>query len=114
MKTVTTEEAWGVLRKQGYGLHLQFEGKWFQTHPDRVLVGRAVTAMMVPKRPDLNDLVEEAGREQGCVGGQNSWVIDVLQPGDVMVVDLFGKLKNGTFLGDNSPRPCVHVQGLEQ
>ena len=99
MKLVTTEEAWGVLRRHGY--HYQFEGNWFRTHPERILVGRAVTALMVPHRPDLHDLVEELGRSEGRIGGQNSWVIDTLQPNDVMVVDLFGKIKDGTFVGDN-------------
>ena len=32
---------------------------------------------------------------------QNQWVIDQLQPGDVVVVDLFGKVEFGTFVGDN-------------
>lgn len=99
MKLVTTEEAWGVMRREGY--HYQFEGDWFCTHPGRILVGRAVTAMMVPRRPDLHELVEETGQKEGRVGGQNSWVIDTLVPGDVMVVDLFGKIKDGTFVGDN-------------
>jgi regulator of RNase E activity RraA len=99
MKLVTTEEAWGVMRKEGYPL--QFEGDWFCTHPGKILVGRAVTAMMVPRRPDFNELVEETGKKEGRVGGQNSWVIDTLVPGDVMVVDLFGKIKDGTFVGDN-------------
>ena len=99
MKLVTTEEAWGVMRKEGYPL--QFEGDWFCTHPGKILVGRAVTAMMVPQRPDFNELVEETGKKEGRVGGQNSWVIDTLVSGDVMVVDLFGKIKDGTFVGDN-------------
>ena len=99
MKHVTTEEAWGVLRKHGY--HWQFEGNWFATHPGRILVGRAVTAMFVPRRPDLHDLIEETGRAEGRIGGQNSWVIDTLEPGDVMVIDIFGKIKDGTFVGDN-------------
>jgi regulator of RNase E activity RraA len=99
MKNVTTEQAWGVMRGNGY--NNQFEGNWFRSHPERTLVGRAVTAVMVPKRPDLNDLVEEAGKAEGRKGGQNSWVIDTLLPGDVMVVDMFGKVKNGTFVGDN-------------
>jgi regulator of RNase E activity RraA len=99
MAAVTTEEAWGVMRKHGY--NYQFEGNWFRTHPDRILVGRAVTAMMVPRRPDLHDLVEDMGREEDRIGGQNSWVIDTLLPNDVMVVDLFGKVKDGTFVGDN-------------
>lgn len=99
MKLVTTEEAWGVLRRNGY--NWQFEGEWFQTHPDTILVGRAVTAMMVPHRPDLHDLVQEIGQAAGGIGGQNSWVIDTLEVNDVMVVDMFGKIKNGTFVGDN-------------
>ena len=99
MKLVTTEEAWGVMRKEGYPL--QFEGDWFCTHPGKILVGRAVTAMMVPRRSDFNELVEETGKKEGRVGGQNSWVIDTLVLGDVMVVDLFGKIKDGTFVGDN-------------
>lgn len=99
MALVTTEEAWGVLRRHGY--HDQFEGNWINTHPGRILVGRAVTAMFVPRRPDLNELVEERGKAEGRVGGQNSWVIDTLLPGDVMVVDMFGKIKDGTFVGDN-------------
>lgn len=99
MKLVTTEEAWGTLRKHGY--NLQFEGDWLNTHPDRMLVGRAVTAQMVPFRPDLHELVEEMGKAEGRIGGQNSWVIDTLEEGDVMVVEMFGKVKNGTFVGDN-------------
>lgn len=99
MKHVTTEEAWGVLRKHGY--YWQFEGNWFATHPGRILVGRAVTAMFVPHRPDLHELIEETGRAEGRIGGQNSWVIDTLEPGDVMVIDIFGKIKDGTFVGDN-------------
>ena len=99
VRPVTTEEAWGVLRKQGY--NFQFEGNWFRTHPERILVGRAVTAMMVPRRPDFHDFVEETGKKDGRIGGQNSWVIDTLLPGDVMVVDMFGKIKDGTFVGDN-------------
>lgn len=95
----STEQAWGVLRKHGY--NFQFEGNWFETHPGKILVGRAVTAMMLPHRPDYHTLVQETGVAQGRIGGQNSWVIDTLVEGDVLVVDLFGKVKNGTFVGDN-------------
>jgi regulator of RNase E activity RraA len=99
MKLVTTEEAWGTLRKAGYTQ--QFAGNWVVTHPERILVGRAVTAVFVPRRPDLQDLVEETGRAEGRIGGQNSWVIDTLQHGDVMVVDMYGKVDMGPFIGDN-------------
>jgi 4-hydroxy-4-methyl-2-oxoglutarate aldolase len=99
MKLVTTEEAWGTLRRNGF--ESQFEGGWFQTHPSNVLVGRAVTARFVPSRPDLQELVEEQGKADSRTGGQNSWVIDTLQPNDVMVVEMFGKINEGTFVGDN-------------
>ena len=99
MKLVTTEEAWGVLRRNGY--HRQFEGNWLVTHPEQILVGRAVTTMFIPHRPDFHDLVQEIGDQEGRIGGQNSWVIDTLEPNDVMVVDMFGKIVNGTSVGDN-------------
>ncbi len=101
MKAVTTEEAWGVLRAHGY--HRQFEGNWMQTHPGTILVGRAVTAQFLPHRPDYHDAVQQAGlgEGRGSSGGQNSWVIETLQAGDVMVVDIFGKVKDGTVIGDN-------------
>lgn len=101
MKLVTTEEAWGVLRSQGY--HRQFEGNWMETHPGKITVGRAVTAQFLPHRPDYHDAVQQAGLREGRgrIGGQNSWIIETLQPNDVMVVDIFGKVKDGTVVGDN-------------
>jgi 4-hydroxy-4-methyl-2-oxoglutarate aldolase len=99
MRLVTTEEAWSVMNAKGY--RNQFEGNWFSTNPNRILLGRAVTAAMIPNRPDLNEAVEKLGKAEHRVGGQNSWVIDTLQRGDVLVVDCFGKIKDGTFVGDN-------------
>ena len=99
LRSLTIEQAWGVLRRNGY--NFQFEGGWFRTHPDKVLVGRAVTTMFVPKRPDLHDVIAAIGEKEGRIGGQNSWVIDTLEPNDVMVVDMFGKVREGTFVGDN-------------
>jgi regulator of RNase E activity RraA len=65
------------------------------------LTGRVVTAMMVPQRPDLHEVVQAIGTSEGRSGGQNTWVIDSLEQGDVLVVDLFGKIHDGTFIGDN-------------
>jgi len=100
MKLVTNDEAWGVLER-GHHYHFQFEGNWTNLHPERVLVGRAVTARYVPIRPDLNAAVQATGDAEGRSGGQNTWIIDQLQEGDVLVVDLFGKIEDGTFIGDN-------------
>src|SRR5918911_2937882 len=74
MKLVTTEEAWGVLRRHGY--HRQFEGNWLNLRPDQTLVGRAVTCVFMPQRPDVQQVIQERGQAEGRVGGQNSWVID--------------------------------------
>jgi len=101
MKLVTTEQAWGVLREHGY--HFQFEGNWIETHPGKITVGRAVTAKFLPYRPDYHDVIQETGLEEGrsAIGGQNSWVIESLLMNDVMVVDIFGKVEDGTVIGDN-------------
>jgi len=100
MRAVTNDEAWAVLERD-HGYRFQFEGDWLALHPDLTLVGRAVTATMVPLRPDLHETVDAIGRAEGRTGGQNSWVIDTLTEHDVLVVDLFGKVRDGTFIGDN-------------
>lgn len=99
MEKVTLEEAWGVLRKHGY--HNQFAGNWEHVNPEQVLVGRALTAVFMPKRPDLDEITNQLGDQDGNIGPQNSWVIDRLHENDVPVIDLFGKIKDGTFAGDN-------------
>ncbi len=101
MKEVTTEEAWGTLLHAGYPR--QFEPNWRETHPGTITVGRAVTAQFLPHRPDYHDVVQQTGvgEGRGSAGGQNSWIIESLQLNDVMVVDIFGKVKDGTVVGDN-------------
>jgi regulator of RNase E activity RraA len=99
MRAVSIEEAWAVLRRHGY--ICQFEGNWVITGEKPVLVGRAVTACFHPVRPDVNGVILNKGKEEGRIGGQNSWVIDTLVEGDVIVVDLMGKIVDGTFMGDN-------------
>jgi len=104
LKLTTAEEAWGTLRRLGY--HNQFEGNWKTVNVDDPagdrLVGRAVTAVFMPRRPDMDAVINDHAKKEKRVGrGQNSWVIDTLVKRDVMVVDLFGKIKDGTIIGDN-------------
>jgi regulator of RNase E activity RraA len=99
MKKVTITQAWGVLRGAGY--HWQYEGNWQCTHPGQVLVGRALTAMYMPRRPVMRTIMEEKGERCGCVGDQISWPIDMLVPGDVYVADVYGKIEQGPIIGDN-------------
>ena len=100
MRNVSIEEAWGVLRNHGY--HNQFTGEWQIIDEDRPIVGRALTAMYLPSRPELAERITERGQQQrGQVGAMNSWPIDALQPGDVYVADGMGKIADGTLIGDN-------------
>ncbi|MDA8686679.1 RraA family protein [Robiginitalea sp.] len=99
MKSVSIEEAWGVLRNEGY--HNQFEGGWQPLHDDVPVVGRALTVQYMPNRPDVSNQVLEKGRANGELGNTNSWPIDRLVPGDVYVADGFGKIVDGTLIGDN-------------
>lgn len=99
LRSISMEEAWGTLR--GMGFNNQFEGDWIVLNPDQVMVGRAVTAQYMPLRPDWNDLIKAKGEKEGRIGGTNSWPIDVLTKGDVYVADGYGKIIDGTLIGDN-------------
>jgi regulator of RNase E activity RraA len=99
MKAVTLEEAWAVVTSAGFS-H-QFDDKWVSIHPDKVLVGRALTSQWLPGRPDVLRVIEAKGREQGRVGGTNAWPVDMLQLRDVYVSDHFGLKENGASVGDN-------------
>jgi regulator of RNase E activity RraA len=99
MRKVSIEEAWGVLRSHGY--HFQFEGDWKTIHNDVPVVGRALTAQYLPARHELAARILNRGHREGRVGPMNSWPIDALQSGDVYVADGFGKIHEGTLIGDN-------------
>ncbi len=100
MRKITLEEAWSPLWQEGY--KNQFEGNFKIIHPNRIMVGRAVTAVMVPKRPDLDGCLLKYGQEEeGRKGFFNQWVIDSLVEDDIVVVDLFDKIFQGTYVGGN-------------
>lgn len=96
---LSIEEAWGVLRGEGY--HNQFEGGWEMIHPEKPFVGRALTVQYMPNRPDINNQINQVGEKEGRIGASNSWPIDMLKEGDVYVADGFGKVIDGTLIGDN-------------
>ena len=100
MKLVTLEEAWAVLKNDNY--KHQYDEGWVTINPDSVLVGRAVTAIFVPGRPDIHRVIDEKGHaKDGRVKSQNSWTIDMLTKRDVYVVDQFGAHEDGPTVGDN-------------
>ncbi|HKH63073.1 MAG TPA: hypothetical protein VKA49_19670 [Flavitalea sp.] len=99
LKNVSMEEAWGYLRNKGY--NNQYENDWIVIRPDSAMVGRVVTAQYMPLRPDVDKLIKDKGKIEGRTGGTNSWPIDVLKDGDVYVADSYGKIVDGTLIGDN-------------
>lgn len=95
-KRIMIDDAWTVLRNEGYTN--QFEGGW-KTVNDLPLTGRALTAMYLPARPDVEKKIMERGASQGRMGNTNSWPIDILTRGDLYVADAFGKIKGGPIMG---------------
>lgn len=98
-KKIGIEEAWQILQNEGY--RNQFEGNWKMVHDDVPVVGRAVTARYIPSRPDLELQIKERGKADGRKGNTNAWPIEILQRGDVYVAEAFGKIAQGTLIGDN-------------
>ena len=100
MQNITLEEAWGPLWKAGY--KYQFVSGFQTTNPGKKLIGRAVTSTLVPLRPDLQDILLDYGhKDEGRRGNYNQWVIDTLVEDDVIVIDLFDKIYQGTYVGGN-------------
>ena len=99
LKAVRLEEAWGVLRNKGY--QNQFEGDWMVLNPDSAMTGRVVTAQYLPMRPDVDKIIRDIGKSEKRIGATNSWPIDVLKNGDIYVADSYGKIIDGTLIGDN-------------
>jgi len=98
MKSVSVEEAWAVMKNEGY--RYQIAEDWKLINPDSVLVGRAVTATFMPGRPDVWKAIDDRGKAQGK-RGQNTWPVDILVKEDVYVADQFGADKDGPTIGDN-------------
>jgi len=97
-KNIYIDDAWTVLKNEGY-LN-QFEGNWKMVNNDVSVIGRAVTAMFMPTRPDIEKNIKARGTTRdGRKGNTNSWPIETLTKGDVYVADGFGKIGSGTLMG---------------
>ena len=119
---VSITHAWQICKGEGY--HWQFLSGFQSTIPDEALVGRALTALYLPLRPDLRESMVERGGREGEIGDMISWPIDRLTERDVYVADVFGKLQDGPIVGERlsaavyakSRCGCVHnaaVRDLE-
>jgi len=99
-RSLSSEEIWGIL--PGKGFRNQYADGFQILHPQKKLVGRAFTVQFMPLRPDLDSVVQANAKAAGLGNRLNNQVpIDMLGPGDVLVVDLFGQIEGGTIVGDN-------------
>lgn len=97
-KKIVIDDAWTVLKNEGYTN--QFEANWKMVKSDVPVIGRAVTAMFMPSRPDVEKNIKVRGTtKQGRKGNTNAWPIETLTKGDVYVADGFGKISGGTLIG---------------
>lgn len=104
---MSLEEVWKAIYILGYefqyiqmnSLHPEFNADGSVNHK---LVGRAVTAAYGPTRPDYDHATRLIADSQGYKGNlPNQWVVDNLVERDVMVIDMFDKIYQGTFIGGN-------------
>ena len=94
---LSAEEVWAVLPRKGFPN--QYEDGFQVLHPGKKLVGRAFTVQFMPARPDIESVITARVKAPNRLN--NQFALDMLQPGDVLVVDLFGKKVDGTIVGDN-------------
>ena len=90
---LSAEEVFAVLPGQGF--RNQYADGFRVLHPEKKLVGRAFTVQFMPLRPDLDGVVNANAKAAGIPRMYNQVAIDMLQPGDVLVVDLFGQAEGG-------------------
>jgi len=99
-RDLSAEDIWGTLHDKE-GFRNQYADGFQIVHPDKPLVGRAFTVQFMPLRADLDDVAQAKAKQRGIKRLMNQTAIDMLQPGDVLVVDMFGKKVDGTIVGDN-------------
>jgi 4-hydroxy-4-methyl-2-oxoglutarate aldolase len=96
---LSSEEVWAVLHEKGF--NNQYADGFQVLLPAKTMVGRAFTVQFMPLRSDVDEVAQTKAKDHGLKQLMNQTAIDMLQPGDVLVVDLFGKKVNGTIVGDN-------------
>lgn len=107
LKSLSMEEVWASLRRKGYNNQFEnfaspFENGWEILHPDQVMTGRVVTAQFMPLREDFNNYIQQQAEKEGTKTPVTNYApIIKLLDGDVYVADSYGKMEEGTLIGDN-------------
>ena len=105
LKKVSIEEAWEFLNTKGYENQFEnfsgtYENSWVILHPEQQMIGRALTAQYMPMRFDFDDYLQEVGKKQNISRVNNNLPVSSLSEGDIYVADAYGKIVDGTLLGD--------------
>jgi regulator of RNase E activity RraA len=74
---------------------------WILNRPGKTLVGRAFTLKLAPSRPDIAEVDEADQKAKGLGRLSHQYALDMLQPGDVFVVEAGGSDFGGGIVGDN-------------
>jgi regulator of RNase E activity RraA len=98
VKGLCAEEVLGIA---GRGYPNQFVEGLQVLRPGKKLVGRAVTLQLMPIRADVAEAQAAEWKAKGGTRLSHQAVIDMLQPGDVLVVDVGGNIAAGGIIGDN-------------
>ena len=98
VKGLSAEEVLGIA---GRGYPNQFVDGLQVLHPGKKLVGRAVTLQLMPIRADVAEAQAAEWKAKGGARLSHQAVIDMLGPGDVLVVDVGGNIEAGGIIGDN-------------
>jgi regulator of RNase E activity RraA len=100
LRELPLEAIWGAVRAQGH-LNCCITGL-ATTRPGERLVGRARTIRCLPDRPDLRKASQELNKAGNWPNASNVRAAEDSEPGDVLVVDLGGRVAEGIFWGDIS------------
>ena len=98
VKSLSSEEVLGIVRR---GYPGQFVGDLQSVHQGQKLVGRAFTLQLMPLRAEIADTIAAERQSKNLRRLSHQGALDMLQPGDVFVVDAFGNLDAGGIVGDN-------------
>ncbi len=102
-----------ILKRSGGCRRKRFSGLWVADypnqfvdgmqvlHPGKKLVGRALTLQLMPIRADIARCRCSGEESEGRRRLSHQTAIDMLQPGDVFVVDACGSIAAGGIIGDN-------------
>jgi regulator of RNase E activity RraA len=107
LKALSMEEVWASLGQLGYQNQFEnfsstFENGWQILHPEKVMTGRVVTAQFMPLRKDFDNYVQAQAKIEGTKTPVTNYApIIKLLDGDVYVADSYGKIADGTLIGDN-------------